>query len=51
VRKKQAFYAIYSKNDKFLHGAFPKTKEGLKCSKEYIKNNLSKNKKLSFYVK
>lgn len=51
MKQKLPFYAIYSKNDKFLHGAFPKTKEGLLLAKKYIKTNLSKSKESSFYIK
>jgi hypothetical protein len=51
MKQKLPFYAIYSKNDKFLHGVFPKTKEGLQLAKKYIKTNLSESKKSSFYIK
>ena len=48
--RKQKYYAIHSKNDNFLHGVFPLTKEGYKLAKKYIKDSLSKNKS-SFYIK
>lgn len=51
MKQKLPFYGIYSKNDKFLHGVFPKTKEGLKSAKQYIKSNLSKSKKSNFFIK
>lgn len=43
-------YAIFSKKDNFLHGAFPLTKEGLKHAKEYLAKISGKNKK-NFYIK
>ncbi len=51
MKQRLPFYAIYSKNDKFLHGVFPKTKEGFQLAKKYIKTNLSKSKKSSFFIK
>jgi hypothetical protein len=47
--KKQKYYAIHSKNDNFLHGVFPLTKEGYKSAKEYI-SKLSPKGKTHFYI-
>ena len=47
--KRKKYYAIHSKNDNFLHGVFPLTKEGLKSAKQYIAK-LSGKKKSSYYI-
>lgn len=47
--KKKKYYAIYSKNDNFLHGVFPLSEEGLKKAKNYI-NKLSTSKKNPYYI-
>jgi len=47
--KKQKYYAIHSKNDNFLHGVFPLTKEGYKSAKEYIIKLCPKGKN-NFYI-
>jgi hypothetical protein len=47
--KKQKYYAIYSKNDNFLHGVFPLSEEGKLKAKEYLKKISDKNN--SFYIK
>jgi hypothetical protein len=46
----QKYYAIFSKKDNFLHGAFPFTKDGLKLAKNYLYKISGKNKK-NFYIK
>ena len=33
---KHKYYAIFSKNDNFLHGVFPPSKEGLSKAKAHI---------------
>ena len=38
--KKHKFYGIYSKNDNFLYGVFPFSKEGFKLAKNYIQKKL-----------
>ena len=48
--KKTKYYEIYSKNDNFLHGAFPFSKDGLKSAKAYI-SKLSPSNKKRFYIK
>lgn len=35
-KQKSKYYAIYSKNDNFLHGVFPPSKEGLLRAKAHI---------------
>jgi len=44
------YYAIFSKKDNFLHGAFPLTKDGLRRAKEHMAKISGKNKK-NFYIK
>jgi hypothetical protein len=48
MKNKKKFYGIYSKNDNFLYGVFPLTKEGKNNAKKYINEKL-KNK--NFYIK
>ena len=48
MKNKKKFYGIYSKNDNFLYGVFPFTKEGKFKAKQYIDEKL-KNK--NFYIK
>ena len=48
--KRKKYYAIYSKNDNFLHGVFPLSKEGYKEAKIYIQKISTKNQK-NFYIK
>jgi len=50
MKSKLKYYAIFSKNDNFMHGAFPYTKEGLISAKKYI-DKISSNKKNNFYIK
>ena len=47
--KKTKYYAIYSKNDNFLHGVFPLSKNGLKSAKAYIVKIAPKNQK-NYYI-
>jgi len=47
--KKHKFYGIYSKNDNFLYGVFPFSKEGFKLAKNYIQKKL-KTKSNNFYI-
>ena len=47
--KKTHYYAIYSKNDKFLHGVFTYSKDGLKSAKADISKIAPKNKK-NYYI-
>lgn len=35
-QKRISYYAILNKNDNFLHGVFPPSKEGLLKAKAYI---------------
>lgn len=35
-RKKNKYYAVYSKHDNFLHGVFPASSVGLISAKNYI---------------
>ena len=42
--KKQKYYAVHSKNDNFLHGVFPLSKEGYDKAIEYISKINPKNK-------
>jgi hypothetical protein len=46
---KQKYYAILSKKDNFLHGAFPFSKEGYEQAKLFIDKKSEKNKE--FYIK
>jgi len=48
--KRNKYYAIYSKNDNFLHGVFPLNKEGLKKAKNYISEISSKKKRNPYYI-
>lgn len=47
--KRKKYYAIYSKNDNFLHGVFPLSKEGFREAKMYIQKISPKNPK-NFYI-
>lgn len=47
--KRKKYYAIYSKNDNFLHGVFPLSKDGHKEAKTYIQKISPKNQK-NFYI-
>jgi len=47
--KKRKYYGVYSKNDNFLHGVFPVTKEGFKLAQAYISKIAPKNKK-NYYI-
>jgi hypothetical protein len=49
MKKKNKYYAILSKKDKFLYGAFPLSKEGKDKAEEYIKKISNKSKCL--YIK
>jgi len=48
--KKNKYYAVFSKTDNFLHGAFPFNKTGLKSAKKYISKISPKNKK-NYFIK
>jgi len=47
--KKMKYYGVYSKNDNFLHGVFPITKDGFKLAQAYISKIAPKNKK-NYYI-
>ena len=47
--KRKKYYAILSKNDNFLHGVFPLSKEGYEGAKIYIQKISPKNYK-NFYI-
>ena len=47
--KKHKFYGIYYKNDNFLYGVFPFSKEGFKLAKSYMQKKL-KTKNNNFYI-
>jgi hypothetical protein len=47
--KRKKYYAILSKNDNYLHGVFPLSKEGYQEAKTYIQKISSKNYK-NFYI-
>lgn len=47
--KKHKFYGVYCKNDNFLYGAFPFSKEGLKLAKIYIQKKLN-TRTNNFYI-
>jgi hypothetical protein len=49
MKSKLNYYAVFSKSDNFLHGAFPHTKDGLVSAKKYIKKISNKNN--NFYIK
>jgi hypothetical protein len=49
TKKKNKFYAIYSKEDNFLYGVFPFSKTGYLQAKEYINKKFNKNKNI--YIK
>jgi|Laugrefbdmm110sn_1035136.scaffolds.fasta_scaffold225235_1 hypothetical protein len=49
MKKKNKYYAILSKKDKFLYGAFPVSKEGKIKAEEYIKKISVKSN--AFYIK
>jgi hypothetical protein len=48
--KKQKYYGVYSKNDNFLYGVFPLSKDGHALAKKYI-NKIAANNKKIFYIK
>jgi hypothetical protein len=48
MKNKKKFYGIYFKNDNFLYGVFPFTKEGKIDAKRYINEKL---KSKNFYIK
>jgi hypothetical protein len=50
MKNKKKFYGIYSKNDNFLYGVFPFTKEGKSNAQKYINEKL-KNKNLYIKIK
>ena len=50
MKTKNKYYGVFSKNDNFLHGVFPKNSSGLKLAKEYVKK-ISNNKVRYFYIK
>ena len=48
MRKKDRCYVIVDKRSKMLYGAFPKTEEGMKHAKKYLKKiNQNKNLEIS----
>jgi hypothetical protein len=47
--KKRKYYAVISKSDNFLHGVFPRSKEGYKEAKVYIQKISNKNQR-NFYI-
>lgn len=48
--KKQKYYGVFSKNDNFLYGAFPLSKDGYKMAKIYI-NKIAPNNSKNYYIK
>jgi len=51
MSKKNKYYAIYNKTNKFLYGAFPHTAEGFKLAKDYLKKISSKKSIKDFKIK
>jgi hypothetical protein len=49
MKKKNKYYAILSKKDKFLYGVFPVSKEGKYKAEEYMKKISTKSN--IFYIK
>jgi hypothetical protein len=49
MKNKNKYYGIYSKNDNFLYGVFPLSKDGREKAKNYI-SKISKNKN-DYYIK
>jgi len=49
MKNKNKYYAIFSKKDKFLYGAFPLSKDGKSKAEEYIKKISTKSS--LFYIK
>jgi hypothetical protein len=49
IKKKNKFYGIYSKDDNFLYGVFPFSKDGYSKAKEYINKKFNKNQNI--YIK
>ena len=49
AKSKQKYYAILCKEDNYLHGVFPFSKEGYKQAKLFISKKI-KNKD-NFYIK
>ena len=48
MKKKDSCYVIVDKHSKMLYGAFPKTEEGMKHAKKYLKKiNQNKNLEIS----
>lgn len=47
--KKSKFYGIYSKNDNFLYGVFPFSKDGYKLAEKYIEK--IKTGRSKYYIK
>ena len=48
MRKKDRCYVIVDKRSRMLHGAFPKTEEGMKDAKKYLRKiNQDKNLEIS----
>lgn len=50
-KTKAKYYAVIGRNDKFLHGVFPFSKEGLVSAKVYLSklDPLEKNLKIKKY--
>jgi hypothetical protein len=49
MKNKNKYYGIYSKNDNFLYGVFPLSKDGHEKAKKYI-SKISKSKD-DYYIK
>ena len=50
MRKKDRCYVIVDKRSKMLYGAFPKTEEGMKHAKRYLKK-INQDKSLEIIEK
>ena len=50
MRKKDRCYVIVDKRSKMLYGAFPKTEDGMKRAKKYLKK-VNRNKNLEIIEK
>lgn len=50
MKKKDKCYIIVDKHNKMLHGAFPKSEEGLKHARKYLKK-INKGKNLEIVEK
>jgi len=49
--KREKYYLIVSKENKYIHGAFPYSKKGRELAKAYIDKNSTKENKLILKIK